>query len=99
MKRIFLIVLLVPALLIFPACSTNIIEDEGFVYHYHIEGGFYGITTDGNEKYEPVNLATEFQKDGQPVKFKAKIINDQANTHMWGTLVEVLEMQSNGDAP
>ena len=99
MKRIFLTFLLVPALLFFPSCSTSVIEDEGFVYHYNIEGGFYGITTNGNEKYEPVNLATEFQKDVQPVKFKAKVIKDQVNTHMWGTLVEILEMQSNGDAP
>lgn len=93
MKRLLLFIL-VASLLILSACSSKEISAGGRINHYDQNGGFYGITTTHGGKYEPVNLSPEFQKgSGLPVSFKARILDDQTNTHGWGTAVQILEIK------
>jgi hypothetical protein len=66
----------------------------GEVKYIDLEDGFYGIVSDDGKCYDPVNLPPEFQKDGLQVSFKMKILQDQVTFHMWGTLVEILEINA-----
>ncbi len=49
---------------------------------------------DDGEHYDPVNLDEEFQVDGLRVRFKARISESQVSSHMWGTIVEIIEIQN-----
>lgn len=73
--------------------EEEIIEDTGVVNYIGIEGGFYGITTDQDKKYRPVNLTQEFKQDGLKVKFKAKSVKGMASTIMWGEMIEIIEIE------
>ena len=46
---------------------------NGKVVYMTIEGGFYAIVGEDNKTYEPMNLPTEFQKDGLAVYVEAKV--------------------------
>ena len=61
-----------------------------------LEGGFYGIVDDAGERYDPVNLGDEFKSDGLRIRFEAKILRDYVSVHMWGRLVEILEVERLG---
>ena len=74
-------------------CTENEIQGEGIIQYNDLEGGFYGIIDDNGEKYDPINLPDEFKQDGIQVKYKLKIIENQMNTHMWGTIVEIIEIK------
>jgi hypothetical protein len=72
----------------------NITKDKtGTVQYINLEGGFYGIIDEDGNKYDPVNLPDEFKQDGLRVKFSAKILKDQMSIHMWGTLIEITEIE------
>ncbi len=73
--------------------EKNIIYETGTVKFVNLEGGFYGIIGDDNQSYDPINLSREFQVDDLRVYFRAKIRNDIVSVHMWGTLVEILEIE------
>jgi len=76
--------------------TEDIIEASGTVRFIELEGGFYGIVDDDGNKYDPTNLRDEFQEDGLRVKFSFKILTDTVSTHMWGTLIEVTEIELEG---
>ena len=65
----------------------------GTVLHQDIEGGFFGIVGDDSVKYDPVELAPAFQKDGLRVKFSARPTN-ATTMHMWGKAVELKSIES-----
>lgn len=44
----------------------------GKIQKINLEGGFFGIIGDDGQKYDPVNLADEFRKDGLAVKFTVR---------------------------
>ena len=69
--------------------NENIISADGTIVYQELEGGFFGIITDNGDKYNPVNLPKEFQKDGLKVRFKGKINHDLVGIHMWGKLFEI----------
>jgi len=62
----------------------------GTVEYIGIEGGFYGIITDEGERYDPTNLAAEFQFDGLRVQFIVQLRRYSGSIHMWGMIVKVL---------
>ena len=68
----------------------------GQIKHITIEGGFYGIVGDDGQKYDPVNLATEFKKDGLRVRFAVKEKKGAMGFHMWGKIVEIVSIEVAG---
>ena len=77
----------------FCGCTENYVAGEGSIIFNDFEGGFYGIIADNGEKYDPINLPKEFEIDGVRVKFKLNILENQSSIHMWGILVEIIEIQ------
>ncbi len=72
--------------------EEKIINIEGTIKYVPLEGGFYGIIGDDGEYYDPTNLLKKFQKDGLRVKITAKLKEDMASIHMWGKVIEILEI-------
>ena len=73
--------------------DEGIIVGTGEIQYIDLEGGFYGIVSDNGEHYDPINLPSEFEEDGLRVGFKLKILENQSSIHMWGTVVEILEIK------
>jgi len=69
--------------------GVSMIATTGTVRHQEMEGGFFGIVADDSTKYDPVEIAPAFQKDGLRVKFSARPANNGMSTHMWGVRVEL----------
>jgi hypothetical protein len=73
--------------------NENIISADGTIVYIKLEGGFFGIITDDGNKYLPVDLPKEFQKDGLKVTFEAKFRPDLSGIHMWGKLIEITKIK------
>jgi len=69
------------------------ISGTGTIKFIYLEGGFYGIIGDNGDHYDPINLNQEFQVDGLRVRFEAKIRDDLASFHMWGTIIEIIKIE------
>ena len=102
MKKIlhlsFLLVLAL-ALLALTGCvgeGEDIVRGTGTVKFINLEGGFYGIIGDDGKNYDPINLSQEFHEDCLSVRFEAKIRDDLAGIHMWGTIVEITRIEPLG---
>ena len=79
------------------ACAVDFGDNivvTGTVISVQLEGGFYGIKGDDGKNYDPVNLPAGFCKDGLRVKFEAKELKDQMSFHMWGTMVQIVHIQT-----
>ncbi|MEZ5335333.1 MAG: protease inhibitor I42 family protein [Methanolobus sp.] len=48
--------------------ENELIKNSGTVTFLELEGGFYGILTEDENRYDPINLADEFKKDGMQVE-------------------------------
>ena len=88
-----LFILIIFTFLNFCGCTENYITGEGSIIFNDFEGGFFGIIADDGEKYDPINLPKEFEIDGIRVKFKLNILENQSSIHMWGIIVEIIEIQ------
>jgi dienelactone hydrolase len=78
-----------------PSEGAGAVSGTGTVkYINNVEGGFYGIVADDGNNYDPINLGQEFKEDGLRIYFEAKIRNDIASIHMWGTLIEILAIKA-----
>ena len=86
---------LVSALLFSASCgmSSEYVQAEGTVTYVDLEGGFWGITTGDGRKFDPVNLPDEFKQDNLKVKVTLKPRDELAGMHMWGQMVEVVEIK------
>ena len=76
-------------------CENN---KDTFTYtctikYISIEGGFYGIVTDDDIKYDPINLDEEFKKDGLRVLFTLKTLKDRMSFRMWGDMIEIIRIE------
>lgn len=69
----------------------------GTITYLDLEGGFYGLVTDDGEKYDPLALEEAFQQDGLRVRFRVRVRTDVMTIRMWGTPVEVIEMERYGE--
>ena len=58
-----------------------------------LEGGFYGLVAEDGSKFLPLNLPEEFREDGLKVKVRGKIRKDVATIYMWGTPLEIFEIE------
>lgn len=89
------IVLIIAGLFsVFTGENGDTISDKtGTIQYVDLEGGFYGIVDDHENRYGPVNLPEEFKEHGLRVKFSGIILMDTANTHMWGTIIELTDIR------
>jgi len=69
------------------------IQGTGTIHYIDLEGGFYGIITDKQEQYDPINLPEVFKQDNLRVEFKARLATNQNSIHMWGKLIYILEIE------
>jgi len=58
----------------------------------NLEGGFWGIIGDNEKNYDPQNLPENFKRDSLRVSFEYKISENQASTHMWGQLIDIVKI-------
>jgi hypothetical protein len=72
---------------------NNIVYGEGTIKFINLEGGFFGIISDGGKKYYPINLNESYHIDGLRVKFEGKIRDDIATTYMWGYVLEIIKIE------
>ncbi|HEX9976220.1 MAG TPA: hypothetical protein VGA82_03125 [Dehalococcoidales bacterium] len=70
------------------------ISGTGTVKFVELEGGFYGIVGDDGKKYDPINLTQTYEEDGLRVRFEARIRQDIASIHMWGTIIELTKVET-----
>ena len=64
----------------------------GNVTYKNIEGGFYAIDGDNGSKYDPINLPEPFRNDGLRVKVTARRKKDAMSLHMYGAIIEVVNI-------
>lgn len=72
--------------------AEDTFEIMGTVTYKHIEGGFYAIDGDDGRKYDPINLPDSFRKDGLKVKVTARLKKDAMSFHMYGAIIEVVNI-------
>lgn len=73
-----------------PAYSPGTVEMICSVRYVGVEGGFWGLTGENGQNYDPLNLPDKLQYGGLRVRFWLRIRNDVATTHMWGVPVQVV---------
>jgi hypothetical protein len=96
MKKQFVIIGMVVLLVCvgLSGCNENIsIQDTGIIKYIDLEGGFYGIITDKQEQYDPINLPEVFKQDNIRIEFKAINAKNQSSIHMWGKTIYILEIE------
>jgi inhibitor of cysteine peptidase len=93
MKYFFILCILCFSVLIISCEENKTINTGGRISFINLEGGFYGIYGDDGNKYDPVNLPTDFQKDSLRVIFEGTILSGQSSTHMWGKLFEIKHIE------
>ena len=98
MKNIFIFA--ISALLISTAAfSQTEINSNGIIKYFNLEGGFYGIVTDDNTGYLPMNLQNEFKVDGLRVAFSGKTVEDVMTTQQWGIVIQLNNITQIVDKP
>lgn len=75
-----------------PLAGRAPIHFDALVVHVPLEGGFYGLLTSDERRYEPLNLAPQFQKDGLRLRLRAELA-DVASVRMWGQPVRILHAE------
>lgn len=62
--KILLIIWMVLIIGFLSGCEEkDIIIGKGKIRYNNLEGGFYGIVSDEDEQFDPVNLPSEFEED------------------------------------
>ena len=69
------------------------ISKTGTVVFVNLEGGFFGIVDDEDERYDPINLDWDYREDGLKVEFQAMIRDDLPTSRMWGTTIEIIDIE------
>lgn len=79
------------------SCSVDSSDNHNFTFgtvkYIELEGGFFGIETDGGEKFNPVNLEEKYRRDGLNIVFKYQEAEEQMSIQMWGKLIEITEIK------
>jgi heat shock protein HslJ len=78
--------------LIFQARDDDYVAFVGTVKWQVLEGGFYAIDADDGQKYEPINLPSEYQVNGLRVRVTAIERDDMASINMYGTIIEIISI-------
>ena len=75
------------------------IRFTGRVVYIDLEGGFWGLVAEDGSRYDPGGLPEAYRVDGMAVRARVRPQPDQVSFHMWGTLVELLEIEALSSAP
>ena len=78
------------------ANSANSPQEIGFIAEVRwisLEGGFYGLVAEDGRKFLPLNLPEGCGKDGLKIKVRGNIRRDVATIYMWGTPLEIMEIE------
>jgi len=76
------------------ATEDGLIQGLATVRYQDLEGGFWGLIADDGQKYDPLELDEALQQDGLRVRFSARPDPDRMSTHMWGQIVELVEIEA-----
>lgn len=63
---------------------------NGKIVRVDLETGFWGIMSDGGEKYIPVNLPEMMKEEGLGISAKATPVKGNTGMHMWGDYIRIL---------
>ncbi|WP_083608763.1 DUF333 domain-containing protein [Methanoculleus chikugoensis] len=74
-----------------------LVSGNATVTYIDLEGGFYGLVADDGN-YLPLNLNETWQVDGTNVTFVARIKENTMTIQQWGTPVEVIAIDTAGNA-
>lgn len=75
------------------APEAGVFSFNGTVSFMDLEGGFFVIKADDGTVYDPVNLRKELQVDGLYVAVRARLLEDVANFHMSGPIIEIVKIK------
>ena len=67
----------------------QVLATDATIRYVGVEGGCWAIDLDSGQRYEPVNLAVDFRKDGLRVHVELRAAPDMVSTCMLGPLVTV----------
>ncbi len=74
--------------------AADLVSFEGEVVRIRLEGGFWGIVTSDGKKYDPIaGFEDKFKIEGLKVKGKIRFKKGMVHFHMWGSLVDIIEME------
>ena len=59
-----------------------------------LEGGFYGLLGDNNQKFLPVNLDSEHQVEGASISFTYEPVTDMQSIAQWGEMIRITDICS-----
>jgi hypothetical protein len=76
--------------------TDGVLQGTGTIRYVDLEGGFYGLVAEDGTKYDPSPLPDSLRADDLRVRFRVQK-KDVMTTRMWGTPVEVLEIERIGD--
>ncbi|MCY7296995.1 hypothetical protein [Alteromonas sp. a30] len=74
-----------------PVAAEVVITGE--IVHKDLEGGFYAIYADNNQRYMPLNLASKHKKAGLKVKLTATLQPEVRTIQMHGTPITILSIE------
>ena len=74
-----------------------LVSGNATVTYIDLEGGFYGLVTDDGRHYLPLGLDETWRVDGTNVTFVARV-NDVDTVQQWGVPVEVIAIDTAGNA-
>ena len=72
--------------------QQGVLAFDARVVRVSLEGGFYGLISDGDVRFEPLNLAPSYQRDGLRLRVRAEPA-DVASIRMWGRPIRILDVQ------
>jgi hypothetical protein len=61
----------------------------GKIIYLDLEGGFYGIKGDDGNNYDPLNLSSEYHKDGIRIKASISFEKNISSIRMWGKIIRI----------
>ncbi|MFX0011799.1 MAG: hypothetical protein ACFE9R_15905 [Candidatus Hermodarchaeota archaeon] len=91
--NICIVLIIIVSLVVYFNYSNKVIHTTGTITYLDFEGGFFGIIGDDDENYDPINLPEEFESEGLRVEFTAIKREDLGSFHMWGILIELIDIQ------
>lgn len=78
--------------------GVQLVSGNATVTYVDLEGGFYGLVTDDGGHFLPLGLNETWLVDGTNVTFVAEVQEDVVTIQQWGVPVEVLAIDTAGNA-
>ena len=67
---------------------------KGTVTYQDIGTGFWGIIDDSGNEWRIVDMPDQLKYDGKKVAVKAKAVNEDFSTFMWGEPVKIVSFST-----